>query len=72
MIGGDVNMMWEKHDDVLDWLARINVEELDLLDKLRIVIAFENFIEDVQPIMEKYLEKDEEYKIDWDSFFNNW
>lgn len=72
MIGGDVNMMWEKHDDVLDWLARINVEELDLLDKLRIVIAFENFIDDIEPIMEKYLEKDEEYKIDWDSFFNKW
>lgn len=64
--------MWEKQDDVLDWLARINVEELDLLDKLRIVIAFENFTHDIKPIMEKYLEKDEEYKIDWDSFFNNW
>ena len=49
--------MLGEQDDVLDWLARINVEELDLLDKLRIVIAFENFIDDVQPIMEKQLEE---------------
>ena len=65
-------MMWDKQRDVLDWLTGDNVEKLGVSDQLRLVMAFENFIDDVKPIMERQLEKEEEYKIDWDSFFNNW
>lgn len=62
-------MMWKKREDVLDWLVGVNVEELDILDQFMIVMAFENFIRDIKPIMEKQLKEDEKYKIDWDSFF---
>lgn len=63
-------MMWEKQKDVLDWLnTGANIEKLDVSDQLRVVMAFENFINHIKPIMDKQLKKDEEYKIDWDSFF---
>ena len=65
-------MMWEKREDVLDWLAGVDVEELDILDQFMIVMAFENFIRDIKPIMKTQLKEDEKYKIDWDSFFLNY
>ena len=65
-------MMWREQEDVLNWLTGVDVEELSISDTLRIAMAFENFIHDIKPVMEKHLEEDEEYKIDWDSFFNKW
>ena len=64
-------MMLGEVENVLNWLASDNIEKLDLSDQLKIMMAFGNFIHDIKPIMEKQLEKDKGYKIDWDSFFNN-
>lgn len=64
-------MMWEELEDVLDWLTNVNIGELDVSDQLRIIVALENFTDDITPIMERQLEN-ERYKIDWDSFFNKW
>ena len=69
MIGGSANMKWENWENVLDWLAKVDVEELDISDQLKIAVAFGNFVHDIKPIMKKQLEKDKEYKKDWDSFF---
>ena len=62
-------MMWGKQNDVLDWLAGDNIEKLDISDQFRIVMAYENFINDIKSIMEKELKKDEKHRIDRDSFF---
>ena len=46
-------MTWGKRQDVLDWMTKVDVEELDISDQLRVVMAFENLIDDLKPIMEK-------------------
>ena len=63
-------MTWKEQKDVLDWLAGDNnIEKLDISDQLSIFMALDKFTHDIKPIMEKQLRKDDEYKIDWDSFF---